>query len=80
VVLGVVGHAQQRPAPSGATQQPGVRFKTDVNLVEIHAVVTDVISRCSRTANLKRLSLLTGRLAFREVPFEVSNAAPRSTN
>jgi VWFA-related protein len=40
-LLGVVGHAQQPPPPTGATQQPGVTFKTDVNLVEIHAVVTD---------------------------------------
>ena len=40
VSLGVVGRAQS-PAPSGATQQPGVTFKADVNFVEIHAVVTD---------------------------------------
>jgi hypothetical protein len=41
VALGVLGHAQQPSAPSGATQQPPVIFKTDVNFVEIHAVVTD---------------------------------------
>ncbi len=40
VLLTVVGRAQS-PAPAGATQQPGVTFKTDVNFVEIHAVVTD---------------------------------------
>jgi VWFA-related protein len=41
VAFGIVGHTQQPPAPSAATQQPGVTFKTDVNFVEIHAVVTD---------------------------------------
>jgi VWFA-related protein len=41
LALGTVGYAQQPPAPSAATQQPGVTFKTDVNFVEIHAVVTD---------------------------------------
>jgi VWFA-related protein len=41
VALGVGGHGQQPSGPSGATQQPGVAFKTDVNFVEIHAVVTD---------------------------------------
>ena len=40
VLLGVVGHAQS-PAPTSASQQPGVTFKADVNFVEIHAVVTD---------------------------------------
>jgi VWFA-related protein len=39
--LGVVGHAQQPQASSAAQQQPGVTFKTDVNFVEIHAIVTD---------------------------------------
>ena len=33
---GLVGNAQQPPAT-----QPGVTFKTDVNFVEIHAIVTD---------------------------------------
>lgn len=37
----IVAGAQQPPAHSGATQQPGVTFQTDVNFVEIHAVVTD---------------------------------------
>ena len=41
LAAGGVGHAQQPPAPSGTTLQPGVTFKTDVNFVEIHAVVTD---------------------------------------
>ena len=36
-----VAQAQQPPAPSAATQRLGVTFKTDVNFVEIHAVVTD---------------------------------------
>ena len=39
-LLGGVARAQS-PAPAGATQQPGVTFKADVNFVEIHAVVTD---------------------------------------
>ena len=43
LVLGlrVVGHAQQWHAASAAPQQPSVTFKTDVNFVEIHAIVTD---------------------------------------
>lgn len=40
VAPGPVGNAQQPPASRGATQ-PRVTFKTDVNFVEIHAVVTD---------------------------------------
>ena len=41
LAAGVIGHAQQPPSPSGNPQQPEVTFKTDVNFVEIHAVVTD---------------------------------------
>ena len=41
LAAGVVGHAQRPPDSSGTTQPPGVTFKTDVNFVEIHAVVTD---------------------------------------
>src|SRR5690554_3027241 len=33
----VVGHAQS----GGSTQQPSATFKADVNLVEVHAVVTN---------------------------------------
>ena len=40
VSLSVNGRAQS-PVPAGASQQPGVTFKADVNFVEIHAVVTD---------------------------------------
>src|ERR671923_3064050 len=39
--LGVVGHAQQPQASSSAQQQRSVTFRTDVNFVEIHAIVTD---------------------------------------
>jgi VWFA-related protein len=41
LALGVVGHAQQPSAPAGATPQTGVTFRTDVNFIELHAVVTD---------------------------------------
>jgi VWFA-related protein len=41
LALEIPSHAQQSPAPSGVTQQPGVTFSTDVNFVEIHAIVTD---------------------------------------
>lgn len=39
--LTVGGHAQQPQASSAAVPQPSVTFKTDVNFVEIHAIVTD---------------------------------------
>src|SRR5512134_3727363 len=39
--LTVGGHAQQPQPSSAAAQQPNVTFKTDVNFVEIHAIVTD---------------------------------------
>src|SRR5687768_5229001 len=39
--VGVVGHAQQPGAPAGAPPQTGVTFRSDVNFVELHAVVTD---------------------------------------
>ena len=41
LALGVVGHAQQPSAAPGPTPQTGVTFRTDVNVVELHAVVTD---------------------------------------
>jgi VWFA-related protein len=41
LALGVVGQAQQPSAPAGATPQTGVTFRTDVNFIELHAVVTD---------------------------------------
>jgi VWFA-related protein len=41
LALGVVGHAQQPSAAPDPTPQTGVTFRTDVNLVELHAVVTD---------------------------------------
>ena len=46
--LSAAGHAQ---APASA-QQPAATFKTDVNLVEVHAVVTD--ERGNFVGNLAR--------------------------
>lgn len=41
LLAGAVGNAQQQPASGASSAQPGGTFRTGINVVEVHAVVTD---------------------------------------